>query len=155
MIQIVWQYAVKEELRAKFGLAYGPGSAWSQLFANSPGFRGTALLRDTHTPHRYLTLDSWDSAEHREASRKDQRDEYASLDATFQEWTNAHIQVGVDKLLAEAAPDRAADEEAIETGTSRRLGGCAFRKRPRRRNSGFKPPLSLRRSTYSRYNTRQ
>jgi heme-degrading monooxygenase HmoA len=89
MIQIVWQYEVKEEFRAKFGLAYGSGSAWSQLFGNSPGFRGTALLRDSHNPHRYLTLDSWDSQEHREASLKDQSDEYSSLDATFQEWTNA------------------------------------------------------------------
>lgn len=140
MIQIVWQYEVKEEFRAKFELAYGPGSAWSQLFGNSPGFRGTALLRDTHNPHRYLTLDSWDSEEHREASLKDQSDEYSSLDATFQEWTNAKVQVGVYKLLSEAAPDREADEEAFETRTPRRLGGCAFRKRQRRRNSGFKPP---------------
>jgi heme-degrading monooxygenase HmoA len=114
MIQIVWQYQVKEEFRATFELAYGLGSAWSQLFGNSPGFRGTALLRDTHNPHSYLTLDSWDSEEHREA-----------------------------------------DEEAFETGTPRRLGGCAFRKRQRRRNSGFKPPMSLRSSTYSRYITRQ
>jgi quinol monooxygenase YgiN len=60
---------------------------------------------------------SWDSEQHRAASLKDQSDEYSSLDAIFQEWTNTQIQVVVYKLLAEAAPDREADDEAFETGT--------------------------------------
>lgn len=61
MIQVVWQYEVKEESRGKFELAYGPGGAWSTLFAKAPGYRGTALLRDTEEPRKYLTIDAWDT----------------------------------------------------------------------------------------------
>ena len=50
MIEIVWEYVVKEEARGQFELAYGPGGAWSKLFARCPGFRGTTLLRDTKNP---------------------------------------------------------------------------------------------------------
>jgi heme-degrading monooxygenase HmoA len=102
MIQIVWQYEVKEAFRARFELAYGPGGAWSQLFGSSPGYRGTALLRDAHHPHRYLSIDSWDAEDQREAFLKEHSDEYSSLDTTFQEWTDAEAKVGVYKLLAEA-----------------------------------------------------
>jgi heme-degrading monooxygenase HmoA len=102
MIQIVWQYEVKETFRAKFELAYGPGGAWSQLFGASPGYRGTVLLRDTHHPRRYLSIDSWDAEDQYEAFLKVHRDEYSSLDATFQEWTDAETKVGIYKLLAEA-----------------------------------------------------
>jgi heme-degrading monooxygenase HmoA len=102
MIQIVWQYEVKETFRAKFELAYGPGGAWSQLFGASPGYRGTVLLRDTHHPRRYLSIDSWDAEDQYEAFLKEHSNEYSSLDATFQEWTDAETKVGIYKLLAEA-----------------------------------------------------
>ena len=46
MVEIVWEFVVKEEARGQFELAYGPGGAWSKLFARCPGFRGTTLLRD-------------------------------------------------------------------------------------------------------------
>jgi hypothetical protein len=58
MIQIAWQYEVKEESRGRFELAYGPGGAWSTLFARAPGYRGTALLRDTQSPRKYMTIDA-------------------------------------------------------------------------------------------------
>ena len=102
MIQIVWQFEVKEAFRAKFELAYGPGGAWSHLFGSSPGYRGTVLLRDAHHPHRYLSVDSWDAEDEHQAFLKEHSDEYSSLDATFKEWTDAEAQVGVYKLLAEA-----------------------------------------------------
>jgi len=102
MIQIVWQYEVKEEFRGRFELAYGPGGAWSRLFDTSPGFRGTTLLRDTHNPCRYLTIDTWDTEEQRDAFLDEHKDEYCSLDAAFQEWTDAESQVGICRLLAEA-----------------------------------------------------
>ncbi len=57
MVEIVWEFVVKEEARGQFELAYGPGGAWSKLFARYPGFRGTTLLRDTENPRRYLTID--------------------------------------------------------------------------------------------------
>jgi hypothetical protein len=36
MIEIVWEFVVKEEARGQFELAYGPGGAWSKLFARWP-----------------------------------------------------------------------------------------------------------------------
>jgi heme-degrading monooxygenase HmoA len=102
MIQIVWQYEVKEAFRAKFELAYGPGGAWSQLFGSSPGYRGSVLLRDAHYPLRYLSVDSWDAEDDHQAFLQEHSDEYSSLDASFKEWTDAEAQVGVYKLLAEA-----------------------------------------------------
>jgi hypothetical protein len=102
MIQIVWQYEVKEEFRSKFELAYGPGGAWSKLFGSGPGYRGTVLLRDAHHPNRYLSVDSWESEDQYQAFLRDHGGEYSSLDATFKEWTDVEAQVGVYKLLAEA-----------------------------------------------------
>ena len=102
MIQIVWQYEVKEAFRAKFELAYGPGGAWSRILGSSPGYRGTVLLRDAHHPHRYLSIENWDAEEELQAFREDHRDECSSMDATFKEWTDAGVRIGVFKLLAEA-----------------------------------------------------
>ena len=48
MVEIVWEFVVREETRGQFELAYGPGGAWSKLFARCLGFRGTTLLRDTN-----------------------------------------------------------------------------------------------------------
>ena len=81
MIEIVWEFIVKEEARGQFELAFGPGGAWSKLFARSPGFRGTTLLRDTQNPRRYLTVDIWDMLELREQALADHEAEYADLSA--------------------------------------------------------------------------
>ncbi|HMK07738.1 MAG TPA: antibiotic biosynthesis monooxygenase [Anaerolineales bacterium] len=102
MIQIVWQYEVKEGCRSAFELAYGPGGAWSSLFGKCPGFRGTALLRDTSNPCRYLAVDSWDNEEDRQAMLAENREEHSALDSSFREWTESETRLGVFRLLAEA-----------------------------------------------------
>ncbi|MEJ2607138.1 MAG: antibiotic biosynthesis monooxygenase [Anaerolineales bacterium] len=76
MVEIIWQFVVREECRGQFELAYGPGGAWSKLFSDSPGFRGTALLRDEDDPKRYLTVDMWDSVGQRERWLFERKDEY-------------------------------------------------------------------------------
>jgi hypothetical protein len=38
--------------------------------------------------HRYLSIDSWDTEDQREAFLKEHKEGYSSLDATFQEWTD-------------------------------------------------------------------
>jgi heme-degrading monooxygenase HmoA len=101
VIQVVWKYVVKEEARGRFELAYGPGGAWSKLFARCPGFRGTTLLRDTADPRRYLTIDFWDSEAQRDEMLAEHAAEYAALDATFAEWTEAEEEVGVFSLLSQ------------------------------------------------------
>jgi len=102
MIEIVWEFVVKEEARGQFELAYGPGGAWSKLFARCPGFRGTTLLRDTKNPRRYLTIDFWDTLAQREQMLAKRKAEYSNLDAAFVDWTESRTEVGIFRVLAEA-----------------------------------------------------
>ncbi len=102
MIEIVWEFVVKEEARGQFELAYGPGGAWSKLFARCPGFRGTTLLRDTKNPRRYLTIDFWDTLAQREQMLAERKAEYSNLDAAFADWTESKTEVGIFRVLAEA-----------------------------------------------------
>ena len=102
MIEIICEFVVKEEARGQFELAYGPGGAWSNLFAQCPGFRGTTLLRDTKNPRRYLMIDLWDTLAQRDQILTENKDEYSNLDATFADWTESRTEVGIFRLLAEA-----------------------------------------------------
>jgi len=102
MIEIVWEFVVKEEARGQFELAYGPGGAWSKLFARCPGFRGTTLLRDTKNPQRYLTIEFWDTGAQREQMLAERKADYSNLDAAFADWTESKTEVGIFRVLAEA-----------------------------------------------------
>ena len=102
MIEIVWEFVVKEEARGQFELAYGPGGAWSKLFARCQGFRGTTLLRDTENPRRYLMIDLWDTVAQREQMLAERKAEYSNLEAAFGEWTESKTEVGIFRVLAEA-----------------------------------------------------
>jgi heme-degrading monooxygenase HmoA len=102
MIEIVWEFVVKEEARGQFELAYGPGGAWSKLVARYPGFRGTTLLPDTKNPRRYLTIDFWDTEAQREQMLAERKAEYSNLDAAFGDWTESRTQVGIFRVRAEA-----------------------------------------------------
>lgn len=102
MVQIVREFIVREEALDQFRLAYGPGGAWSRLVSKRPGFRGTTLLRDTVNPHRYLTIDFWDTEDQWEQTLAVCRTEYANIDAAFAEWTEAETKVGTFRVLVEA-----------------------------------------------------
>jgi heme-degrading monooxygenase HmoA len=102
MVEIVWEFVVKEEARGQFELAYGPGGAWSKLFARCPGFRGTTVLRDTKNPRRYLTIDLWETAAQREQALAEHKADYADLEAAFGEWTESRTEVGIFSVRAEA-----------------------------------------------------
>lgn len=102
MIEIIWEFIVKEESRGQFELAYGPGGAWSKLFARSPGYRGTTLMRDIMNPRLYLSIDLWDSMAQREQMLAEHKEEYAKLDASFAAWTESEREVGVFRVLAES-----------------------------------------------------
>ncbi|UCF62453.1 MAG: antibiotic biosynthesis monooxygenase [Anaerolineaceae bacterium] len=102
MIEIVWEFVVKEEAQGQFELAYGPGGAWSKMFARYPGFRGITLLRDTEDPRRYLAIDIWDTEVQREQILVEREDEYSKLEAVFADWTESKTEMGVFRVLAEA-----------------------------------------------------
>jgi heme-degrading monooxygenase HmoA len=102
MVEIVWEFIVKEEARGHFELAYGPGGAWSKLFARYAGFRGTTVLRDTENPRRYLTIDLWETADQREQALAESEARYAELEAALDEWTESRTEVGIFAVRAEA-----------------------------------------------------
>jgi hypothetical protein len=102
MIEVVCEFIVKEEARGQFELAYGPGGAWSRLFAGAPGFRGTTLLRDTQDPRRYLAVDVWDTEDQRALALAGCSDDYAALEAAFGDWTESWTEMGVFRVQAEA-----------------------------------------------------
>jgi len=102
MIEIVQEFVVKVEARGFFELAFGPGGAWSNLFDRCPGFHGTALLRDTADPRRYLVIELWETPAHREEAMAEWQDEYAALQASFAEWTASQTELGVFRIMAEA-----------------------------------------------------
>ena len=102
MVEIVLDVVVKEEARGQFELAYGPGGAWSKLFAKCSGFRGTTVLRDMKNPRRYLTIDLWETEAQREKALAEHKSEYSDLEAALDEWTESKTEVGIFRVLAEA-----------------------------------------------------
>ena len=102
MVEVVWEFVVKQEFQGQFELAYGPGGTWSKLFAKYPGFRGTILLRDNKDPQRYLTIDLWKTEDQREQALDESKAEYADLDAAFDEWTDSETELGTFSVLVEA-----------------------------------------------------
>lgn len=103
MIEIIREFIVKEDVRGVFELAYGPGGAWSKLFAGCPGFRGTTVMRDTKDPRRYLTIDVWDSETQWDQALLEGAAEYANLEASFDQWVESRREIGTFGVFAQAA----------------------------------------------------
>ncbi len=102
MVEIVWEIIVKQDSQGKFELVYGPGGAWGRLFGSVQGFRGTTMLNDTNNPRRYLIIAVWDTEAQYEQALRDHVDEYATLNADLEQWTESRMMLGVFRLRAEA-----------------------------------------------------
>ncbi|MDX1418202.1 MAG: antibiotic biosynthesis monooxygenase [Candidatus Promineifilaceae bacterium] len=103
MIEIIWQYEIRDEARGHFELAYGPGGALSKLYAGAPGFRGLTLLRDIKEMGRYLSIEIWDTTAEREEALVERREAFDKLQADFSEWSRSGREVGSFRILAEAS----------------------------------------------------
>jgi hypothetical protein len=102
MVEIVWEIIVRDQARGQFELAFGPGGAWSKLFAKSPGFRGTTLMRDLRNSRRYLVVELWNDEAGRDKSISEQQTEYTDLEAVFDEWAESKIELGIFSVRADA-----------------------------------------------------
>jgi heme-degrading monooxygenase HmoA len=120
MIEIVWEFVVREEARGQFELAYGPGGAWSRLFARCPGFRGTTLLRETEDRRRYLAIDLWDTLAQQEQALSERESEYAKVEEAFAGWAKSRTKVGVFRVLAEATVQPRIKARRSKAGEARR-----------------------------------
>lgn len=95
LIRVLWEFVVKPEALEGFLLAYGPAGPWARLFERFEGYRGTRLWQDRTAPLRFVTVDSWDSAEQRAAMLSAARDEYARLDQELGGLTDSERELGV------------------------------------------------------------
>lgn len=122
MIEIVRTYEVKTDGRGQFELSYGPGGAWSKLFADCQGFLGITVLRDTVDPQRYLTIEVWNSGAQRAQALAERQAAYAELSATFGEWIESTHEMGVYSVLAEAGVRRRGGAGRSKPRMDRRRG---------------------------------
>ena len=127
MIEVVYEFIVKEEARGLFELAFGPGGAWSKLCDRAPGFRGTALLRDTADPRRYLAFDLWETQAQREQMLTERQAEYAELEASLAAWTESKRELGSFRMLAEATVQPRSTARLWQAGAARRHSGGSAR----------------------------
>jgi heme-degrading monooxygenase HmoA len=99
MIQIVWEFIVKEAAVDRFLRAYGPDGAWSRLFQEYPGFLGTTLLRDEENPRRFLTIDVWETGSHRKRMLTHAKAQYSDLDEVLADLTESEDEIGIFETL--------------------------------------------------------
>jgi hypothetical protein len=95
MIQVVWEFIVKETALDAFQQAYAPGGSWTRLFEAYPGYRGTTLLRDTENPRRFITIDAWATARDRERMQTEGKAAYVNLDELLADLTEDEDELGV------------------------------------------------------------
>ena len=94
MFVILWQFDISEEKVQEFETSYGRDGSWSALFARSPEYLGTELLKDAYVPGRYVTIDRWTSEEAFRAFRAQFDAEYEALDQSCDSVTAAECRIG-------------------------------------------------------------
>ncbi len=95
MIQIVWEFRVRQEQQAEFERHYAPAGTWAQFFRRDAAYKGTQLLRDLGDPGRYVTIDTWEDQDSYGAFRAMHRQEYTALDHEMQALTESEKRLGV------------------------------------------------------------
>jgi heme-degrading monooxygenase HmoA len=122
MIEVVWDFLVREQVRGQFELAFGPGGTWGEMFGQCSGFRGMTLLRATEEGRRYLAIELWDTESQRQQAVDGLQSAYAGLMADLEDLTESRTEVGVFRVLTQATvrPHRSTGPR---TTTGPRRGG--------------------------------
>ena len=95
MVLVVWEFTVRPSRVDAFERAYGPDGRWAELFERFRGYRGTSLLRDRTHATRYVTIDRWETIEHRAAMLAAAQEEYSLLDKRYSRLTVSETELGV------------------------------------------------------------
>ena len=90
---IVWEFRPQEGKDAEFERAYGSDGVWARLFARSPDYRGTDLLKST-TDGTYLTVDRWTSSTAFADFKQRWLAEYQALDQKMESLTVSERSIG-------------------------------------------------------------
>jgi len=94
MFVILWQFDIAEESIPAFEAAYSAAGTWATLFARSPEYLGTELLKDAYVPGRYVTIDRWRGEEAFRAFRAQHDSDYEALDRACDSLTGAETRIG-------------------------------------------------------------
>ena len=90
---IVWEFEARAGHETEFEKAYGSNGDWTTLFANSPDYRGTDLLK-SRTDRTYLTVDRWTSAAAFAEFKRRWQAEYTALDHRMESLTDSERAIG-------------------------------------------------------------
>lgn len=96
MIELLWEFVVREEKKEEFEHHYSRAGTWAQFFRASPAYRGTTLLAGAD--NRYITCDRWDSQDDYEEFRVANAEEYAALDRRFEALTLSERSLGIFEM---------------------------------------------------------
>jgi heme-degrading monooxygenase HmoA len=97
----MWAFRVREGAQEEFERLYGANGEWVRLFRRSPAYVGTELWRDRDQPNRYITVDRWRSRAERERFLREERSDYAVLDALGRRLTTAEARLAsLDRIGA-------------------------------------------------------
>jgi len=114
----LWEFIVEPAQAEEFQRLYGPSGSWVALFRRAAGYIDTLLLRDRADPHRFLTIDRWNSADAHRAFRAAFSREYAELDARCEDLTVR------ESALGEFSAPVTANRPEEMSPTPRYTGGC-------------------------------
>jgi len=99
MILSVWEFRVKQTMRAEFLRYYSSTGLWVTLFRKNPAYKETRLLHDTQDENRYITVDFWENEEALESFKKKFGEEYKALDKECEEFTEFERSLGTFKMI--------------------------------------------------------
>lgn len=95
----IWEFIIADDEIDVFWQTYGPEGPWIQLFKRSSGFVRTELIRDRSEPHRFVTIDYWESAAEYDRFMEDFRSEYETLDAAASGLASSERLIGHFSIL--------------------------------------------------------
>lgn len=98
-ISIFWQYTVRPQCRDEFESVYGAQGDWARLFANSPAYLGTSLMRQSDNALVYITVERWNSEADFVQFKQTHAGAYAALDARCEAFTAAEKFMGLYNAL--------------------------------------------------------
>lgn len=90
----IWEYLVRPDRLEEFRAAYGPEGVWVRLFRRDESFIRTDLYRDDSDPHRFVTVDYWESRESCRAFRERFRQAVEALDEQCEAFTIRETHLG-------------------------------------------------------------
>jgi len=98
-IQSIWEYHIKSEYLSEFINTYAPDGDWVKLFQKCPGYIKTELKSDTDDPHRFVTIDYWQSYSAFSSMKQTIGNEYEKLDKKCEKYTLSENHLGLFGII--------------------------------------------------------